>query len=119
MITTFNNSTYFNSNLYFVLPKQIHHRHKSFKWITLMAVSKMEIVSDYEDQKPLLIFYKSETTGLKVLSENLIEIAAVATQIGSSQVKISETTFSSLVKITRRIPQMGKLYQVTLTIVSL
>lgn len=76
-----------------------------------MALSKMDASVDYERGEPLLIFFDLETTGGSPSRDCIIEIGAVATLIGKPQVKVSNPTFSRLIKppANRRISPTGKL----------
>ncbi len=57
-----------------------------------------------DDAHPLLIFYDCETTGLSIYSDHITDIAA---KVVASPAPLSEPTFSSLVKTSRRIPAPG------------
>ena len=65
----------------------------------------MELTEDSsDDAKPLLFFYDCETTGLSIYNDHIIEIAA---QLVDCPVPYSNTTFSTLIKTSRRLPTAG------------
>ena len=65
----------------------------------------MELTEDSSDNaKPLLFFYDCETTGLSIYNDHIIEIAA---QLVDCPVPYSNTTFSTLIKTSRRLPTAG------------
>lgn len=57
-----------------------------------------------DDAQPLLFLYDCETTGLSIYNDHIIEIAA---EVVDCPVPHSNTTFTSLVKTSRRIPLPG------------
>ena len=69
-----------------------------------MISKSTEKESGIVDEHPLLIFYDCETTGLSIYNEHLTDIAA---KVIASPVPLSNPTFSSLVKTSRRIPAPG------------
>ena len=60
---------------------------------------------DSDDSHPLLFFYDCETTGFSIYNDHITDIAA---KVVASPVPLSEPTFSSLVKTSRRIPPAGQ-----------
>ena len=59
-----------------------------------------------DDADPLLFLYDCETTGLSIYNDHIIEIAAV---LINCPVPYNNTSFSSLVKTSRRIPTPGEI----------
>ena len=55
---------------------------------------------------PLLIFFDLETTGLLIHEEHITELAAKV--VGVPQSKVSQVSFSRLVRTSRNIPIDGK-----------
>ena len=68
-----------------------------------LSVEESEASSD--DAKPLFFLYDCESTGLSIYTDHIIEIAA---EVIDSPLSSSNTTFSSLVKTSRRIPVQSK-----------
>ena len=63
------------------------------------------VIEERGSRRDLLFLYDCETTGLSVYSDHIIEIAAEL--INSPVASCTNTTFSSLVKTSRRIPTPG------------
>lgn len=78
---------------------------------TAVAEDLVDADSDVDDPlaedeigKPLLIMYDCETTGFSIYKEHILEIAAEVLQC---PVAYNSTTFSSLIKTSRRIEAKG------------
>jgi len=56
-----------------------------------------------DNAHPLFIFYDCETTGLSIYNNHITDIAAKVV----TSVPLTDPTFSSLVKTSRRIPAAG------------
>ena len=83
----------------------------------------LELVKDLSEEQnedsnnnahPLMFLYDCETTGLSIYSDNIIEIAAEVFDCPVPH--ISSTTYSSLVKTSRRIPAQGIVLKIRIII---
>ena len=58
-----------------------------------------------ENAHPLLFFFDTETTGLNIYQDHIVEIAAKV--VGAPSARLTQPSFSSLVHTPRNIPSKG------------
>ena len=72
--------------------------------VSLNSEGDME-EDDSRDAQPLLTFYDCETTGFSIYNDHITDIAA---KVVASPVPLTDPTFSSLIRTSKRIPAVGK-----------
>ena len=80
------------------------------------VVEDEEEEDSIENAHPLLFFFDTETTGLNIYQDHIVELAAKV--VGVPSTRITQPTFSSLVHTPRNIPSKGTCLHTGLLIIA-
>ena len=83
---------------------------------SIQVVEDEEEEDSIENAHPLLFFFDTETTGLNIYQDHIVELAAKV--VGVPSTRITQPSFSSLVHTPRNIPSKGTCLHTGLLIIA-